>query len=465
MLKFFKKYKIEIILLVVSLLAHFFFFFLLLHNYGHNFPYDTNEDAAEFFTISKNIYFHGAFSSEPELIQYPNSLRTPLYPAYLAGFNIFTTSPLLPIILQNILAALAVVLVYRLGLLVVKNKTISWLAALLFALDPLANYWANITEPDTLLVVATLVVLVSFFKFRDSGQLKFLALTSLFLGLSILIKPVALYFPIFFVLMIIGDAFFKKQLPKGIKWSAIFLAITFLVVAPWLGRNYSRFGVFSVSSISGYNLYSYAAVVGPYPQEVKDYLVEVKEKYGQFGQNRNGERDLRAQKKFKALAVKIIMANPIVYAKAHVLGMARFFLDDGHKEIFYNRHYRAMLIYNTPEPTDKPDITGEFKKGNFGVIWTTIKTANCYTVIYFISKLIYFLAYLLILFGLITSGRRDKKMFGAFLFLLSLAFFIALAAGPYGPSVRYRLPVLPGLLLVMVYGFMSLKKIKNPTIK
>lgn len=83
-------------------------------------------------------------------------------------------------------------------------------------------------------------------------------------------------------------------------------------------------------------------------------------------------------------------------------------------------------------------------------------------IMYFVSKIIYFLMYIVAGFGLWRAYRIDKKIFGVFLLFLSLFVYISVAAGPYGAYVRYRLPVMPGLLLIFSYGlFQIIDKVRQ----
>ena len=106
---------------------------MLFLNYGPNTFYETNEDAYEFFQLGKNLFENHVFSSQENPPFYLNSFRTIGYPVYLAFFRIFTSDAYLPILFQNIIGSLSIVIVYCLGLLVVKNKNISLLNLLIYS--------------------------------------------------------------------------------------------------------------------------------------------------------------------------------------------------------------------------------------------------------------------------------------------------------------------------------------------
>lgn len=461
MASFLKNHKIEIVLLAVSLFAHFFFFFLLLNNYGPDSFYATNEDAAEYFTLGKNLYWHQAFSSFDREPFYLNSFRTILYPLYLSFFQLFSAGAWLPMIFQNIFASFSAVAMYWLGRLVVGNKKAPFVAALIFALNPLQNYWANIAEPDTLLVFLFLISLVLFVKYRHSNLNRYLYWSAFVLGLCVLTKPVAVYFPFFFLSFIfIHEMIFRRSGRKLIKPAMIFLAIVFLTVSPWFFRNWYHFRVFSLSSLPSMSYVPYAAALGPLPEELTDYLQWVKNEYGQEGQNKDGSRDIRAKSELIRMSLKVIFSRPVEYSKHHLIGMVQFYLNDGHKEAYYNQHYKAMLWFNVPDSDSKFGISEQLRNGNWKVIFEVLKKPNQYVVLYFISKIIYLLMYLAALYGLWRSYKSDKKLFGFFLFLLSFFAYISVAAGPWGSCVRYRLPVLPGVLIVSAYGLFQIFRIK-----
>lgn len=472
---FFKKYKLEIILFLIALAAHFFFFFLLLTNYGPDSFYITSEDAREFFQIGKNLFQNNVFSNEINFPYYLNSFRTILYPLYLAFFQFFTTQAWLPIVFQNIIGALSVILAYKIGSLLINNRKIVFLAALFFALDPLQNYWSNIIEPDTILVFLVLLSIFYFIKYWQIKDNKYLIISAVFLGLAVLIKPIALYYPVFFCGFIFIDPAHKsryatREITEGsatyargklskigqvmlrVKPITIFLLIFFAILFPWMARNWYHFKVFGISSITGTNLYRYSQEVGPDSEAITNYLNGANYRYR--------ERDIRTQAVMKRLALKRILEHPVIFSKSQILGMIKFFIDDGHKEAYYLQHYKAMLFYNTPEPQNNYNITAELKKGNFLVISDVMKNLNQYMIIYLLSKIIYILGYLVVIYGLIKAYKIDKNLFGVFLLFIALTLYIALAAGPWGACVRYRLPVLPGLLLIFSYGIFHLPYIK-----
>jgi len=312
-----KKYKVEGVLLVISLFAHFFIFFLLLRNYGSESYYITNIDAVEYFYLGKNLYQHHVFSEFTQAPFYLNSFRTVLYPLYLALFQFFSVDAWLPIVFQNIIASFSIVLIYRLGLLVVDNKKISFVAALVFALSISQNFWANNIEPDTLLVFLILISLILFIKYVNCNSRRYLYWSAFILGLAALAKPVAIYFPLFILgYIFIYGVIIRRDWKHFIQTSAIYLAIVFMTILPWALRNWSQLGVFGLSSIQGVNLLYYAESAGPYPPELCNYLDQVKQNYGFAGQGGgDGHRDIRATAGISRLALKAIIQHPLTFAK------------------------------------------------------------------------------------------------------------------------------------------------------
>ncbi len=447
-----KKHKLIFILAAVSLVAHLFFFFLLLANYGSNFSFATNVDAEEFFYLGKNLFENHVFSNQTSAPFYLNSFRTVGYPVYLAFFRLFSSSPLLPIFFQNLVGILSVLIVFQIGQIVIKDKRVAFLAGLLFALDPLSNYWANIMEPDTILVFLFLTAVYLFFRYVYSGKTKNLYFAAAVLGLATLVKPVASYLPPLFFAYLAVVFFRKLSLARLIKTALFFALIYFVVISPWLARNWLQLGVFDLTSLPGVNFYYYAGAVKQTP-ELQSYIAEVKEKYGWAGQSHDGHRDIRAEKELTRLSLAAIAQNPAPYLKAHLIGFFQYHLYDGHREAYFNKHQLAMLWFNLSGADDRLDISNNILKGDFSFVGKMFSLKRPYNLLFMVCTFVFGVFYVFVFRGLYLAYRRRRELVLPFLFFLAIFYYIASVAGPWGSVVRYRLPAWPGMLIVFSYAF------------
>ena len=223
-----------------------------------------------YFRSAVNLALHHAFSLAPTAPFYPNAYHTPLYPLFAAAF-FYLGLPLVAVILvQNVLAGLAGVLVYRIGLKMSNSHPISLVAALITVLEPMSLYWRNLLMSDFLfsfLIIAATYLLVE----RRYYWCAF------FMGLATLTRPIGLYFFVIFLGMIVYHMWREQittrphaqldrhppdsTLPyvpvKHISVvSIIIVAIFILTVLPWYIRNTIVFNVWQFSSAGGYELYT-----------------------------------------------------------------------------------------------------------------------------------------------------------------------------------------------------------------
>lgn len=250
MKNFFKKYKIEVMIFFTAFLVRVFYAIFIEAKFGQD-VFVSYSDATVYVKLANNLIHNNIFSEAllyPHLV--PDSMRTPGYPVFLAIFQFFKASFLFTIIVQDFLAGMLAVVIYRITVLLFENKKVAMVSAGIFALDPAMIYWSNLLMSDHLAGVFFAVTILLF------AQKKYLW-SGLSLGVATLVRPVFLYlFPLFYVMLLCLNwsqvkIFFRKKMGSGFAWLRPFFIFTLaflIVVAPWMGRNYKQFGHFSLSS-------------------------------------------------------------------------------------------------------------------------------------------------------------------------------------------------------------------------
>lgn len=188
------------------------------------------------------------FLSGKGLIVGPDALavRMPLYSIFLSGiYFIFGKSNLLAVrIIQAFISAFTCVLIYFIATSVFRDnrhkEKISRIAALISAFYPFFIYYSGAILTETLFIFLTCLIILFLSK-------KKFFLTGIFLGLAILCRAETLLFSF---LMVVGLFFFVP--PKNaLKNSLIILVIMFVILSPWITRNYMLFGKFVPLSTTG----------------------------------------------------------------------------------------------------------------------------------------------------------------------------------------------------------------------
>jgi len=185
----------------------------------------------------------------------PTSYWAPGYIFYLAIFYLFFEPTLQVAFIANFIAYLALVAgVYKFASLAY-SKRVGWMAAILTAFYPSLILYSTVIASEMLFsafLVWTLVFIwLSFNKTHDKWGWFFLS--GLSLGLTALIRPQALIFPV--IVFAIGSARHARVWSSLWRFIGISL-LTLLTCIPWGLRNQALLGEFVlVSANSGANLW------------------------------------------------------------------------------------------------------------------------------------------------------------------------------------------------------------------
>ena len=233
------------------------------------------KDAVGYQQLALNLKENAVFSTSKSSPYKPNLLRTPLYPALLAGiYGIFGENIWVVLYIQIFLGICTVLLAYAIGIQYFNHKT-AFLSALLFSFDYTTVFYTLNLLTETLftfLFMLTIYFLTRYFNHQplaiydprssNSGQfdpglnsrmnalfsgLHFpLLLSGFFLALATLTRPVSVYF--FLFLLPVFFMKFKKQRLKAALTFSLFTLTFLLALSPWLIRNYRVSGKITVSS-------------------------------------------------------------------------------------------------------------------------------------------------------------------------------------------------------------------------
>jgi len=197
-------------------------------------PVDPISDAAAYETFATNIAMHGVYGWTPEE---PGAYWA-VGPAaiYAAGYLIFGIGHPLAVLVPNMISSMAIVLLlYDLGQRWFDRRT-GHIAALIFALWPLAIQFTTVLASEIHFMALTLAALSAWDRSGlDRRGIIWLVLSGLFLGAATYVRPIALLIP---AALAISTAIRTLRLPwTDILKAAIATALIFAAVAPWSARN------------------------------------------------------------------------------------------------------------------------------------------------------------------------------------------------------------------------------------
>ncbi|PJE57853.1 MAG: hypothetical protein COU81_03840 [Candidatus Portnoybacteria bacterium CG10_big_fil_rev_8_21_14_0_10_36_7] len=262
----FKKYRLEIALFVVALVVRLVLAVFLtgyetkiggLDNFSDsNYPI-VGGDSHEYNILANNLIKYGIFSQSPAEPFYSDSFRIPGYPLFLAVISKFFGGAWGIIIIQSILSALSVVILFKIATNFVSRK-LAGLTAWFFVFEPVNVYFSVLIFSESLF---TFLILSSIYIFinKETTLNNFVNffLLGLILGIGTMVRVIGLFVPM--ILFFFGYLLYGRinNLKKSLAFLACILVGFILVIAPWSLRNKKLFNSFSLSSVSLYNLVYY----------------------------------------------------------------------------------------------------------------------------------------------------------------------------------------------------------------
>jgi 4-amino-4-deoxy-L-arabinose transferase-like glycosyltransferase len=404
-------------------------------------------DTTEYLQLATNLVQGKGFSQKQLPPYQPDVVHTPVYPVFLAMIEAVIGNSLIAIaIVQVVLSSLTAGLVYLLGRQLF-NPGEAFLAALFYAVSLESITHAIFLLTETLFTVLLLIGFGLLIHYQLKRRLRWLLSAGLVLGLAILCRPIALYYPLLAGMWVAIDSTYPLR--ARLYRILVFLFVCLLIVGPWLARNQRLVGKPVISIISSYNLYFYnsaallANLEGISERQVRaDLFVRAERDLSELGWKGNPGLEMRY---YQQKASQMILAHPLRYAFVHLKG------DIG------------SLLPNVNELTELLGYT-HAAQGTLSVLNQQGIIAAVYHyygdqlwLVWALLPFIILLAavYLGAVAGIIAMLRRRKGS-EWFLFGLTIAYFLLLPGAPSNP--RFRVPVMPLICLLAGPGWWLLRE-------
>jgi 4-amino-4-deoxy-L-arabinose transferase-like glycosyltransferase len=197
-------------------------------------PVDPVSDPAAYAIFATNIAEHGVYGFSPET---PGAYWAVGTAAIYAGaYMLFGTGSALGVVAVNLLSALVVVwLLHDLGRRWF-GEAEGRIAALLFALWPMAIQFTTILASEIHFMALTLAALACWDRAgRRVGGIVLLLLAGAFLAAATYVRPIALLIPAVLAVAVLLRT--PRAAPGAILKAAVTTALIFALVAPWSARN------------------------------------------------------------------------------------------------------------------------------------------------------------------------------------------------------------------------------------
>ena len=367
--------------------------------------------------------------------------RTPVYPLFIAIFyRLFGEGPLPLILAQILLSVLTVYMTYLIGKDLL-SETAGLLAAFLMAISIESITLAFFLLTETLFTALFLGSILAYVLFRQSQKRIWILISGALMGLAILCRPIATYFPFLFLILVLFDQA-KDVRERLIK--IVFYALPCLVViVPWMFWNYASIGIPTISTISDYNLLFYNAAslqadqLGLNEEQVRD---DLNDQVGQALQERHlSDTPANRDHIYRELARNIIAKDPLRYVYLHLKNDVNNLL---------------------PGVTDLTEILG-VTVGGKGTLAVLNKDGLMAAIRHYFEDKIWLigifapaivLLILIYLTDLVGIGLlvKERKWFALSILLIPILYLLLIPGA--SSNQRFRVPAMPFICLLAAHG-------------
>jgi Dolichyl-phosphate-mannose-protein mannosyltransferase len=402
-------------------------------------------DSDDYIYLAQNIVDYGVIYSGDYTTESKNlslySRRTPGYPIYLILTKIIFNSDFLPLLLQCILSIFNIFLGYKIAKLIISDTSKTYLYLLFFLFFPSQFIYATLFMSEILFQTSILLVLYYLLKFESEGHYKYFFIYQLFLAVAYLIKPVALFLWLGYILY--GVIYHNN---RGVASRQIAMTLFHLmVIGCFFIKNYQRTGIAEYSGIGRKLLINYnmPALISFYENE-------------NYAKNRIDSLQLSiAFQTYASQCANIdlfirseVSNHPLHFIALQSYGSVKFLLETGRwdLELWKNGHQHHDNTVSLKQQFASEGIAGlmqELKKWNFIYL--------IYYALVILTTISLFILFIKSLFN--TSILRRHK----FLLVATILYF-ALLTGP-SASARFRVPIFPILVILSITTFQNKKEL------
>lgn len=423
------------VLLFFALLFLFLAFFLNKHIPNSTHKYQ-DVDSKAYLNNALNFYNYNSFKDPL------NPSATPYYSlgyAFFVGltYKFFGVNNFFVILIQILLALLIAFLIYRTTRYWFGER-IAFIAFILTCLNLGFITFSQFILTEVLLAFFLTLFLERFSVFWFKKNILYLFESGFVLGLSVAIKPAAIFF-IFFILLFL--LFCIKTFSKKILTIMCFVAAFYLPVCSYMLFNKVQFGEFCVAPLANENLYFYLFPKVLAEKNNTSYDVEIKN----VAVLLEGEKIYsKSWGKIRESFLQNFKADSLIFIKIWLENVLKTFLG------LFTTNLKVLL---------EPNVRGgdiSFSKTSGSILQRTWNYISCGTdssVIKFVGVLEaiwtilrYFLVFVALIFLII------RKRWAEFLFFIFFIFYFSMITGHDG-CARFRMMFESVLIILTALGF------------
>ena len=274
-----------------------------------------------------------------------NGIRTPGYPLFIALIYWIASGKVWVVLLiQILLSLISVGLVYKIAALFF-SKNISLLSSLLFAIDLNQAVYTITIMTETLFVLLFLASIYYLCKYIKSNNYFLIILSSIFLGLATLVRPISYYFPIPIIIFLLFLS--VPKLSTKLKHLTLFIIFFAATISPWILHNYSKYDELKFTSMVGYDLlfwnvaYTEVYKTGDTIDQVRTRFYDLAVKHGI---DTTDDYSIKNSRIFENIAQKYIKENFFLYCRRSLMGVINMYAGLSTQQIAQVFHLKSDTL-------------------------------------------------------------------------------------------------------------------------
>ncbi len=371
--------------------------------------------------------------------------RTPIYPLFIAIiYKVFGEKDLPVIVAQIILSVATVYFTFLIGKKLFSERT-AILAAFLMAISLKSIALAIFLLTETLFTLLFVGSILAYLLFRENKKRFWIVTSGILVGLSILCRPIASFFPYLFIVLVFFDQ--AKTNRERVVKSCLYLLSFLIVIVPWILWNKSTIGIPTVTTFSNFNLLYYNAaslqanksgidieIVRDELRDLADQTLKVRNLPDTLA-NRN---DINRE-----LALNIISSDPLRYIYLHL---------------------RLDINNFLPSVTDLTEIMG-ITVGGKGTLAVLNQEGLVAAINHYFEDRVWLIGVfvpaililsLIYITDLVGAGLLiiEKKWFTLAIVILPILYLMLIPGAP--SNQRFRMPAMPFISLLAAHGIFFL---------
>lgn len=216
------------------------------------------KDAKGYWLLANNMVNFHVFSRSESSPFIPDILRVPVYPLFLSVFRYISLKVGWVYLWQGCFYVFSCVIMYKIVFLLTSDKRKALCSFLLMSFNISAIIYCFQVMTEILFIFFFILSIYFLLRSVLKGDTTSFYLTSIFLGLATLTRPVTIYLIGIYVAIVIINSYLKKDNAKKIVKKSTIVCLTFVIIlCPWVIRNALTFGTVRLTTIDTINAIYY----------------------------------------------------------------------------------------------------------------------------------------------------------------------------------------------------------------